>query len=138
MTEKRRDAWNFGYSMSKILGINTPSGKNIPVWKLENPERRIITIDELRKTEMSWDFIECCLALMIPGAFRYGRLNASGKPQFDRISDSIKRLERYKDDHNLLHLFDSNNLNMLEFEEGRHPDRHFRNEDDVIHTEKIK
>lgn len=134
---KRFDAWNRGYSMSKILGVNCPSGRNIPVWRLENPEQRIVTVQELMQTEMYWDFIELCRSLMVQGAFRYGRLNAPNKPQFDRIADSIKRLELYQQTHNVLHLADSSNLNGLEFEEGRHPDRHFQNEDDIIHTEEI-
>jgi len=138
MKSKRHDCWNFGYSMSKILGVRLESGKVIPVWELERFEPdRIVTVKELKETEWSKDMEDLQRSLLIAGAFRYGRLNAPGKKQFDRISDSIRRLQLYQKTHNILHLGDSNNLNMLEFEEGRHPDRHFQNEDDTTHTEEL-
>lgn len=132
---KRFDCWNFGYKMSKILGIKTPSGKIIPRWKLEDHNNKQASYNELKKTEFYWDAIEVCQTLMIQGSFRYGRLNAPGKPNWDRISDAIRRLKLYKETHNLLHLYDAMNMIGLETEEGKHQDRHFLLEDDVIHTE---
>lgn len=119
----RIDAWSRGYAMRKILGVKEPELKDPP------------TYQELLKTEWSNDFDDVCKPLMIMGAFRYGRMNGPNKKQFDRISDAIRRLELYQENHNMLHLADARNLIMLEFEEGIHPDRHFKNEDDIIHSE---
>jgi hypothetical protein len=69
MNPKRRDCFNFGFSMSHILGIHTESGKTIPVYQLENPpsSKRQVTIKELKETEKSYDCDDCCNALMVMG-----------------------------------------------------------------------
>jgi len=47
-------------------------------------------------------------------------MGASGKPQYDRTSDMIRRLELYRVDGNAEHLVDVANLAELEFVEGSH------------------
>ena len=94
-----------------------------------------ITFKELWESEWSHDFEELQRHRMVQGAFRYGRLNTAGKKQWDRPRDMIKRLQKYSEDGNLEHLVDVANLCLLEFEEGLHPKRHFKSQDDVIHTE---
>lgn len=121
----RTKHWTFGYSMRKILNVHTPELRRPP------------TVKELEETEWSKDFDDVCRPLLVMGAFRYGRLNAPNKKQFDRVADAKRRLDLYSNTHNILHLADARNLIMLEFEESRHPDRHFQNEDDIIHSEEL-
>ena len=113
-----------GFSMRQFLG---PPPREDP-----------IVISELRKTEWSFDFEDLQRARLIIGALRYGKLNAPNKPNWDRPSDMIRRIELYIETHNMEHLVDVGNLAMLEFEEGRHPDRHFLSQDNSQHTEKKK
>jgi len=71
------------------------------------------------------------------GAFRYGPLGEPGKPQYDRCEAIIKRLELYKKTGNLEYLVDIANMALLEFVEGRHPNRHMEATDEGTH-EKIR
>lgn len=68
------------------------------------------------------------------GALRYGRIHAPGKPVYDRVSSILKRVQAYADTGNLELLVDAANLCLLEFEEGRHPKRHFEAADDGDHV----
>lgn len=65
---------------------------------------------------------------LLLGGMRYGKnfTNEPGKPQYDRVKSIRKRLDDYEVTGNLEKLVDVANLCMLEFEEGRHPLRHFR------------
>lgn len=120
----RSKARGIGFTMRSLLN------------KIDIPEDSIV-FKELWKTEWSSDFEELQRHRLVMGALRYGKLNAPGKKQWDRIPDMIARLKRYKDTHNLEHLVDVANLCLLEFEEGKHPDRHFKAQDDTKHTEEI-
>ena len=62
---------------------------------------------------------------LIMGALRYGTLRATGKPDYDRIGGAMKRLRQYQDTGNLETLVDVANMMLLEFEEGKHPKRHW-------------
>jgi len=115
-----------GFSMRKFL-------RPIP-----EEDTRPITFKALWHSEWSSDFEELQRHRLVQGALRYGPLNAPGKPSRDRASNIIKRIQKYQEDHNLEHLVDAANLCMLEFEEGRHPDRHFSSQDDTQHTKEIK
>jgi hypothetical protein len=68
------------------------------------------------------------------GGIRYGLLHEPGKPKYDRIQSAIKRLEKYRQTGNLENLVDIANMCLLEFEEGEHPNRHFKSIDDGEHT----
>jgi hypothetical protein len=68
------------------------------------------------------------------GAFRYGLLGAKGKPKYDRIECSIRRLREYQLTGNTEHLLDVANMMELEWVEGDHPLKHFQSKDDGEHT----
>jgi len=90
-------------------------------------------LEELRESEWSSHFEKLQRARLIMGAFRYGRLGAAGKPPWDRITRIQWDVARYQATGNLEHLVDAANHCMLEFVEGRHPNRHF-----AEHTETRK
>lgn len=54
---------------------------------------------------------------LVQGSFRYGKLKAEGKPQFDRIDRARRELNLFVSDGNLEHLVDGMNMLLLEFEE---------------------
>jgi hypothetical protein len=68
---------------------------------------------------------------MVQGAFRYGRLNAPGKPDYDRLKSIERRLALYRNDRNREHLADIANLCLCEFVEGN---GYFQSTDDREHT----
>ena len=92
----------------------------------------------LRATQWSDDFESKMRNRLIVGSIRYGLLGASGKPKYDRISDMIRRLEKYKETGNDESLVDVANLALCEFVEGTHPNKHFRSADDATHTKEVK
>ena len=94
-------------------------------------------LDQLKSSEWSDEFERLQRNRLIMGAFRYGRLGESGKPQFDRVKCALKHLCLYGQTGNLEHLIDVGNLAMVEFEEGLHPDRHFRSADDGFHAKEL-
>lgn len=88
----------------------------------------------LKMTERCESFERARAARLVLGAFRYGRLGARGKKQYDRCADIIRRIEKYKATGNMELLVDVGNLALCEFVEGRHPLRHFAAQDDGEHT----
>lgn len=88
----------------------------------------------LRVTERSKPFEELRANRKIVGAFRYGRLGAEGKAEYDRIRDMIRRLELYQKDRNAEHLVDVANLAECEFVEG---DNVWNPQDDSEHTKEV-
>lgn len=92
-------------------------------------------LSELRRTEWSEQFEELMRARLVMGAFRYGRLRAMGKPQYDRIASARNRLFLFEQTGNLECLVDVANLMLCEFEEGDHPRRHLKSVDDGHHAE---
>lgn len=92
------------------------------------------TIDELRQTEWSSHFENLMRNRLIMGALRYGRLHEKNKSEYDRIESMIKRLQAYKKSGNTEYLMDVANLDLCEFEEGKHPNKHFHSIDDGEHT----
>lgn len=81
--------------------------------------------EDMWQTEWSPRFEKLMRNRLIMGALRYGKLNAPGKPQYDRMASIQKRAKLYAETGNLEILVDIANLALLEFEEGRHPKRHF-------------
>jgi len=94
-----RQAWE------RSVGISIPDAKAPP-------------IDQLRRTEWSTEFESLMRSRLVMGALRYGRLNAPGKPEWDRISNMIERLVYYKKTRNKQVLVDIANLALCEYVEG--------------------
>ena len=82
--------------------------------------QRLPSLNSLRQTERSERFERYRMNRKVIGAFRYGLLSPSGKPEFDRAPDMIRRLKAYQRDRNAEHLIDVANLCEMEFIEGRH------------------
>ena len=72
------------------------------------------------------------------GSYRYGRKNSPIKKNYDYVGSIRSRLKEYIEHGNLEHLIDIANLCMLEFEQGQHPNRHFKLIDDGEHVEAQK
>ncbi len=92
----------------------------------------------LRRSEWSNRFERLMRNRLLMGAYRYGLMHAQGKSEYDRCADINRRIDLYTESGNLEHLVDAANLAMLEFEEGRHPQRHMAASDDKIHTKESK
>lgn len=88
----------------------------------------------LKKTQWSEDFERLMRNRLIIGAIRYGLLNDSHKPKWDRISSINKRIDLYSETGNDEYLVDVANLCLLEFEEGIHPNKHLKSVDDGHHV----
>lgn len=71
---------------------------------------------------------------LILGAYRYGAIGTSCKPQYNRVEACSRRLAAYQESGNLELLVDVANLCLLEFVEGKHPRRHFHATDDTEHV----
>ena len=89
---------------------------------------------DLVKSEWSLEFEKYMRNRLIVGAYRYGKLQEEGKPEYDRISSAIRRLKRYRESGNTEYLVDIANLCLLEFVEGKHPKKHFKTVDDGEHV----
>lgn len=90
--------------------------------------------DSLLSSEWSNTFEQLMRNRMVMGAFRYGLLHAKGKAEYDRVAAMIKRLRDFQQTGNTELLVDVANLCLLEFEEGRHPLKHFKAQDDSVHV----
>lgn len=131
--------WRTGYKMSnRIKSCKEGFSLREFLGKDDSCFNERISLSELRKTEWSPDFEDYQRYRLIMGALRYGRINAPGKKQFDRPVDIIRRIKLYLETRNLEHLVDAANLCMLEFEEGKHPDRHFLSQDNTEHTKELR
>lgn len=109
-------------------------------WKCELPEKEskeILVLEELRISEWSKEFETLMRNRLIMGAFRYGKIKATGKPKYNRIDSVKKRLLKYEETGNLELLVDCANLCLMEFIEGEHPNKHFTSGDDGEHVEKL-
>lgn len=92
-------------------------------WK-PNPIN-IPSLEILSQTETCHELDELALQRRIMGAFRYGRLNASNKPCFNRLERAVLEIRLYEESGNLAHLVDAYNMIHLEFAESAHPNKHF-------------
>src|SRR3954468_9098065 len=92
------------------------------------------SFNSLKKSEWSPEFEQLMRNRLIMGALRYGLLNDSGKPNYDRMASIKKRADKYAETGNLEFLVDMANLCLLEFEEGQHPNKHFHAVDDGEHV----
>ena len=92
------------------------------------------TFESLARTEWSDEFEQFMRNRLVMGALRYGKLRASGKPQFRRLAKIREKLEFYAVDGNDERLVDIANLALVEFVEGKHPLKHWQPSDDMDHT----
>ena len=113
--------------------------KNLWRWKcgLEEKDPQLPGYEELARDEWSPEFEKLMRNRMIMGAIWYGRLNAKGKPQYDRVEYMRTKLSLYEETGNLECLVDVAVLAVDEFEEGNHPLKHFGAEDGKIHAKEI-
>lgn len=111
---------------------------NLWRWKCGLPESetesRVVSLPELQASEWSPKFERLMRNRLIMGALRYGRLGVTGKPQYNRIDSAVTRLERYLETGNTEILVDAANLCLVEFVEGKQPNRHFHAVDDGEHV----
>lgn len=113
--------------------------KNLWLWKCNLPETQLnnkINLSLKKIEEVQWNnkFEELRKNRMIMGFFRYGPLRKQ-KGKYDNIKSCIQRLKLYQKTGNTEHLVDVANICMCEFTNGIHPNKHFKSEDDQIHTE---
>lgn len=105
---------------------------NLWRWKAGVPETEYVPIDH--SAQWSPAFEQLMRRRLILGAYRYGVIGASCKPQYNRTEACIRRLAAYQESGNLELLVDVANLCLLEFVEGKHPRRHFHATDDTEHV----
>lgn len=111
--------------------------KNLWLWKCGLPEveQRILPeLTELKKSEWSSEFERYMRNRLVMGAIRYGCIGEANKPQYDRVSSIIKRMNKYDETGNKEILVDVANLCLLEFVECHHPLRHFHAIDENEHV----
>lgn len=95
-----------------------------------------MTYDKLRESEWSPQFIEYMHNRLIMGAFRYGKIHATQKPNYKRLQSIRRRLDLYDKTGNDELLVDIANFCMIEFMIGKHPNKHFVSIDDGEHAQK--
>jgi len=94
------------------------------------------SLDELRQTEWSPLFETLMRNRLIMGAFRYERFGP-GKSNYPTATEAIRRILNYIETGNTESLVDAANMLLIEFEFGRHPNKHFAGIDDGEHCLKI-
>lgn len=97
-------------------------------------DRKKYLLQELRETQWNCTFEQLMRNRLVMGALRYGKINATNKPRYNRIQAIQDRLLQYEFFGNDEMLVDIANLAMLEFIEGIHPDKHFNSIDDGTHV----
>lgn len=107
------------------------------IYKVTGLDRDKFDLEALRASEWSPEFERLQRNRLIIGALRYGLLGDLEKPNWDRVSRAKELWCDYEKTGNLECLVDAANMAMLEYVEGRHPNRHFNAVDDGDHT-KIK
>lgn len=112
--------------------------KNLWRWKCGLSElsttKRILTYEELEKSEWSDEFIQLMRNRLILGAFRYGLFRPGEGPTKDNIKAAHKRLDLYVETGNLEYLVDASNFALAEYVESNHPKKHFHAVDDGEHA----
>lgn len=92
-------------------------------------------LPSLQRSEWSPEFEQLMRNRLIIGGIRYGLLGAAGKADYDRCGMVRDRIKRYEDTGNLEFLVDAANGCLLEFVEGKHPNRHLQSDETVKHQE---
>ena len=92
---------------------------------LLHTRRNALKYEDLKSSEWSDEFETLMRNRLIIGALRYGKINALNKPIYDRIKGALKRLTQYQQTGNTECLVDVANMALLEFIEGKHPNKHW-------------
>ena len=111
---------------------------NLWRWKCGLPEEDIKSghmprLELLKESEWDLEFERLMRNRLVVGSFRYGLMRRE-KPLFDRVDSIIKRANKYRETGNMEFLVDIANLCLLEFVEGKHPNKHFHSIDDGEHV----
>ena len=127
------------------IRINEFFADNLWRWKTGIPERNsmdrlepgTVDIENMGITEWDVEFEQLMKNRLLMGAMRYGKMRQDKKIQYNRVSSTIKRLNKYRADGNKEHLVDAANLCLMEFVECHHPKAHFSAIDDGEHTKEL-
>ena len=97
---------------------------------LVDPPKAKFTLKQLEQAQWCDKFEYYMRNRLLMGGLRYGLMGEKGKPQYDSIASIEKRLKLYQETGNTEYLVDIANLCMVEFVEGKHPNKHFSATDD--------
>lgn len=106
------------------------------VW-CRNAGRKKLTLTQRRMiSEWVPEFYQLMRNRLIMGSFRYETFEQKrAHPwKYDTAAEAIKRVQKYIETGNTEHLVDAANMCLLEFEFGRHPNKHFSPVDDGEHV----
>ena len=95
--------------------------------------RKLPPLDELRQTEWSTAFEQHMRNRLLMGAFRYRMFCEPENWRYDFVLGIAKKVRLYQESGNTEHLVDVANYALLEFVQPKHPDAHWRAEDDHSH-----
>lgn len=109
------------------------------LWRWKCGDREIeptefVTYEELAFTEWSLTFEQLMKSRLVIGSLRYGRLRDPFRRRFNWAEGVQNRLNEYIATGNIEKLVDVANLALLEFHDGRHPNKHFTPTDDTVHV----
>lgn len=95
-----------------------------------------LTPDDLA---VQWDsnFERLMRNRLMMGGLRYGLLSSQRGSNYDSTGSAISRIKLYQKTGNTEHLVDVANLMLVEFKIGKHPKKHFKAQDDGVHTKEI-
>lgn len=92
------------------------------------------TLEDLRRSEWSREFIQLMRNRLLMGAFRYGLLvEKRMHNKYDMIGSLKRRIEMYEETGNMEYMVDAANLCMLEFECPSHKNPSWEATDDGEH-----
>lgn len=97
------------------------------------PMKTLPAISTLQVTQWSPQFEQLMRNRLVMGGLRYGILGSPRKPTYNSIASIKQRLALYEKTGNTEHLVDVANLCLVEFVEGKHPNKHFAASDDGPH-----
>ena len=107
-------------------------------WCRNAGRKKLSLLERRRLSEWSLLFEKLMRNRFLMASFRYETFEDKAKASttYDYAEEGLKRMKRYLVTHNTEDLVDCANYCLLEFEFGRHPDKHFSSEDDGIHAKK--
>ena len=109
--------------------------QNAWLWANDLPEKQwAIDTDNIEQTEWSAEFETLMRHRLVMGALRYGKINGTNKPEYNRIVAIHKRMWEFVRSGNKELLVDIANFCLLEFVETKHPAAHFQATDGGEHV----
>ena len=100
------------------------------------PPVHSIQFRQLTKSQWCPEFERLMRNRLLMGNYRYAPIDNPDKGDYDLIASLLTRQRTYQRTGNLEHLVDMANMCLLEFMHSRHPRRHFKSNDDTLHTQK--